>query len=455
MIASRAAASEQLWRYQLIEGSFLQDDCLICGRPSFQIPMRGSFMLRLTESTPIGTRYSIEDAVFRAGPDYLFIGAGTYEISGQLAIKQTITLAGELKTPEGARQVAFTNEASAPPRQWPMLSARIVQTNGTLISTITLDIAAAPLREIWFSTTNDFLRALRFDNTVSSGDLISTAGEVVMGNHEFQALFPGPTYENIGLDAFDILPGSEIFFSGDTKGVLSDGDFANATSGGITHWETFMPVSADPGLDGLQMESPSRFFFSVKTNAVGSITLFHGDIIFANRQAGELSMFKKNETLLSRFSPSEAKDHGLDAFYIWPHGEVWFSTSGDFSDTRLGDISHGDLLSDAGYIVYRNADLIAPLRPVNETNNVGLDVIFIISDATAAAGETRISATVDRPSNSIFLNWSGAGRVFQLERSTEITGQWEPVTPIVPVTQWSDFGALNARQKAYYRLRQW
>src|SRR2546423_13273633 len=98
---ARAAVPEQVWRYQLLEGSFLMDECLICGRPTFNIPMRGSFMLRLVETTPISTRYAIENAEFQASADYTFKGSGTYEIAGQLAVKQTMTLQGDLQTTSG------------------------------------------------------------------------------------------------------------------------------------------------------------------------------------------------------------------------------------------------------------------------------------------------------------------------------------------------------------------
>src|SRR5205823_2755971 len=148
-----------------------------------------------------------------------------------------------------------TNDSGAITRRWPMLAATLKQTNGTLASTITLTIAAAPLREIWFSTGTNFTRAIKgLDNSVSDGDLLSTAGRVVKRNSDFQAHFPGPTYENMGLDAVDILPGAEIAFSTDTLGVLSDGDFAFARSGQIIHWQDFMQtidpgLANDPGLD--------------------------------------------------------------------------------------------------------------------------------------------------------------------------------------------------------------
>src|SRR5438067_796430 len=109
-ITVRAAAPAVNWRYQLLEGSFLRDDCLICGRPSFDIPMRGSFMLRLTNANTLATSYAIENASFQAGTDYTFTGGGSYITSGDFVIHQTMTLTGDLKTPSGTIKASFTND---------------------------------------------------------------------------------------------------------------------------------------------------------------------------------------------------------------------------------------------------------------------------------------------------------------------------------------------------------
>src|ERR1043166_9521586 len=63
-----AIAAEPPWRYQLLEGSSLADECLICGRPTIIIPMRGSFTLRRGSVSPISQTFSIENANFQAGP---------------------------------------------------------------------------------------------------------------------------------------------------------------------------------------------------------------------------------------------------------------------------------------------------------------------------------------------------------------------------------------------------
>ena len=41
--------ADQVWRYQLLEGSTFTDDCPICDRIPIVVPMRGTFQLRLLE----------------------------------------------------------------------------------------------------------------------------------------------------------------------------------------------------------------------------------------------------------------------------------------------------------------------------------------------------------------------------------------------------------------------
>ncbi|HEY6228551.1 MAG TPA: hypothetical protein VI282_15640 [Verrucomicrobiae bacterium] len=455
-------AADLAWRYQLLEGSYLMDDCLICGRPSFNIPMRGSFTLRRVEVSPVATKYVIENADFKAGPDYSFSGSGTYTTSGDFVIKQSMTLSGELQTTAETKQVALTNETSAITRRWPMLFATLKQTNGTLASTITLTIAAAPLQEIWFSTSTNFTRAIKIDNSVSDGDLLSTIGHIVKRNSDFQTNFPGPTFLNMGLDAVDILPGAEIAFSTGTKGVLSDGDFAFANTGAITRWQDFMNIVApdltsDPGLDALQFDGPNKIYFSTRQDIAAAVgPIGNGDIILIDTEAGTGDVFRSNADLLSQFHPSEAKDYGLDALYIWPTGEIWFSTTNDFSDTQLGPISAGDLLSDAGYIVYRNAGLIAALQPVGAPPpDVGLDALVVISDFVADESKTTLKASLDTQNDAVILSWQGQGRVFRLERARDIAGPWEGITSIVPAFSFEDTDNITQQQRAFYRVRQW
>lgn len=422
--------------------------------------MRGSFNLRRTEATPFATRYVIENAQFTAG-DYVFTGGGTYETSGDFVLRQTMTLTGELKTSSATNTVGFANNTGAITRRWPMLAATLTQTNGTLGSTITVTIAAAPLREIWFSTATNFTRAIKVDNTVSDGDLLSSAGRIVKRNGDLQN-FPGPTYLNIGLDAMDMLPGAEIAFSAETKGVLNDGDIAISPTGTVSRWQDFMPLvapnlSEDPGLDALQFEGSNKIYFSTKRDFDSPVgTIGNGDILLVDTDAPTGSIFRKNSDLLGRFHPSDATDVGLDALFIWWSGEIWFSTTTGFMDGELGQISTGDLLSDAGYIVYRNSDLTAALQPVGDApTDFGLDAVYVISDSSAAPEGAKIDAVIVPGNDSILLNWAGQGRVFQVQRARDINGPWEAITPIIPELNYEDLDTISGKQRAFYRVRQW
>ena len=68
---AQAPTTNHPWAYLLLDGSTLTDDCPICGRPTIQEPMRGTFQLRLLESNPLFARlYNVrpEDVLFSEYP---------------------------------------------------------------------------------------------------------------------------------------------------------------------------------------------------------------------------------------------------------------------------------------------------------------------------------------------------------------------------------------------------
>src|SRR5437899_3367261 len=91
------------WQYRLLEGSTLIDDCLICARPTILQPMRGSFRLVLLQDFPPFTRYELREISFLAGSSnnatYKVLGEGTYQISGEVAVLQDMTLQVGLSDP--------------------------------------------------------------------------------------------------------------------------------------------------------------------------------------------------------------------------------------------------------------------------------------------------------------------------------------------------------------------
>jgi hypothetical protein len=225
--------------------------------------------------------------------------------------------------------------------------------------------------------------------------------------------------------------------------------------------QTIAPgLTEDPGLDGLQIDPEQGTYFSVKTNITqdsgASIPLGHGDILWVGPFAPPEGLFKSNADLLAQFHPAEAKDYGLDAFYIWPSGEIWFSTSESFNDSQLGPVSDGDLLSDAGYIVYRNADLTAALQPIGDPpTDFGLDALAIISDVTAIDGGPQIEGALVGDSDTFNLSWKSHAKVFRVERARDIAGPWEAISPIIPEVTFQDGDTVSAQQQGFYRVRQW
>ena len=90
----------------------------------------------------------------------------------------------------------------------------------------------------------------------------------------------------------------------------------------------------------------------------------------------------------ARFRPPlVVPDYGLDAVHVWPSGEIWFSTEEGFQDGALGPIAAGDLLSDQGYVVYRNLELLGPFAPIEDLADFGLDALFLVSDAVPAVAQ--------------------------------------------------------------------
>jgi len=83
---AQTPTTNQPWAYMLLNGSYLLDDCLLCGRPSMPLPMRGTFSLRLIDANPISARYSVDDIQFKAGDrPYRVTGSGTFELGGEVA----------------------------------------------------------------------------------------------------------------------------------------------------------------------------------------------------------------------------------------------------------------------------------------------------------------------------------------------------------------------------------
>jgi hypothetical protein len=460
------------WAYQLLHDSELSDDCPICDRPTILAPMSGSFSLRLLDSNFLSRRYAVENISFTAvagSRSYVISGNGTFQIGGEVALLQTMSLQVHIDDGFSNKLCYFTNVSPVVTRLWPMIDITLDQTNGTLAQTYSLRLTAAPLRELWFSTKT-FFSGSNGPGGVEfflSGDLLSNSGRVVKRNGElFSSVgihVPGP---DLGLDAVDMLPGGEIAFSlgssapSDTLGPIHHGDLLSTRRGILSRNQDLLaafmiqPPAPDVGLDAVHLLESGEILFSIQSNIFSerlAITLHRGDLL-----SNTGLVVRSNQQMLARFHPANpSDDYGLDALYVWSSGEIWFSTEDDFQDRQLGPISAGDLLSDQGYVVLRQTELLAAFVPTQDPPAFGLDALYVVTDDIPPAPGPRLSIRANPATHNAELTWEGQGRVFQVERADLVTGAFQPLSPVLPDLFYDDLGAITNRTQSYYRLLQW
>jgi hypothetical protein len=463
-----AAQTNAGWRYTLLDASSIADDCPICGRPTVWHPLRGTFDLVLVDSNPLFAEYRLTNISFfaqsKAQPLYTVTGHGTYREGGEVALRQEVVLQTEVcnLTPS-CRDVTFTNENMVPATAFPLIDVSVTQTQASLFSVYSMRIVVAPVREIWFGVTNGFI-ATNAPTEVHTGDLLSHTGRLVRTNtmllQSVGITNPSPT---LRVDSFDIAPGGEIVFSlsdsagSSTLGAIAEGDLLSnrgrivQRNQQLTARFGIQPPVPDIGLDAVFVMASGEVLFSIRTNVFAEaqgMGLRHGDVL-----SNTGTLVKDNQQLLARFHPPEsfaAMDYGLDAFHVWPNGEIWFSLETGFDDALLGAISDGDLLSSEGIIVFRNEELVSAFAAPQNTAGFGLSDVFVVSDAVVASPPRFLSPRIE--SGGVNLQWIGTNRVFQLERASDVRDPWQPIGEIDP--NWS-FHDAGLAPRSFYRLRAW
>ena len=450
--------------YTLLDGSSIVDDCLICGRPAILQQLRGTFELALLEENPLFSRYRLTNIVWHAGSgapfSYDIMGSGEYRFGGEVALVQNMTLEVQVN---GQKRI-FTNDSPSIDRRFPLIDVSLTQTQLNLFQFYTLRLVAAPVREIWFSTTGGFTSA---SNNVHGGpgDLLSASGRFVKTYASLVAALGLPTGEtSLGIDAVEIGPGGEVFFSFDQNqtspvlGLILQGDLVS-NRGRMVHRNQalisefgVMPPVPDLGLDAVHVKDDGEVLFSIRTGMFSErlgMKLERGDLL-SNRGA----IVARNALLLARFHPTTSKDFGLDALYVWPNGEVWFSTEEGFQDQEFGPVGAGDLLSDQGLIVFRNLELMSAFAPIEDVSSFGLDALFIVTDVTPPAPPPRFTG-ISRGTRSTSLHWQGAGKVFQVFKSTQVNSPFTPVSVLLPDQTFGDVDSGGQAGAGFYWLRQW
>ena len=455
--------------YHLLEGSYFLDECLICGRPSIQRPVRGNFDLVDVSGDSNLARFVVTNIDFTAVTDPLFRirGAGVYEVTLRTnpvqRMEAILDVNGETKV--------FTNKNDFIERLAPMLYLQLIQTQQNLVSFYSLEIVAAPLRDLWFSTRTNLVTTN--GGVFAAGDFLSFSGRTV----EAEAALIGrlglmPGSGSRGLDAIFPLGSGEIGFSfqrdefSETLGPLPHGDWIS--NGGtvlltnralLANFEP-QPVLPDYGLDAFFVTTNGDILFSTSTNFVSPRIgeLSRGDILSYAVVNGKPTnqLVRTSQQLLARFHPLDsATNYGLDALYVWPSGEIWFSTESPFDDQLFGPVSDGDLLSDQGYLVYRNAELVRFFGARGNPRGYGLDALWIVTDVTASPSlppRLRIAANA---AGDVRLDWTAGGKAFQVEKALNVAGPYLPASIFLATPSFVDSNAVKSKTSSFYRVRQW
>ena len=464
------AAYRPVVTYTLLDGSFFVDDCLICGRPTIMQPLRGTFDLVLIQDTPPYLKYAVRNMDFTTSPGWAgevrLTGGGTYVRFEEFARLQDMDLALQVKDAFTNRPAFFTNDTRVVEKPWPLIQVKLTQTNGTLVQTFSLNLFAAPLREVWFSTSKALTSTNRFSptNVISPGDLISNRGRVVKRNYELTArLGVMPIVPDLGLDAVQVTRRGEVLFSipsniwSEGLGAIGHGDLLSDRGVIVKRNQDLLAafggpaVQLDAGLDAVQVMPEGEILFSIRSNVVvNALTLGRGDILSDRGQ-----VFRTNRELLAHFHPAVTnRDFGLDAMQFLPSGEIWFSVEESFSDKWLGTVSAGDLLSSLGHRVFSNEQLVAEFAPLAPALDYGLDAIFVVTDTKPPAPAPRI-VKLRISVGSVGIDWDGDGDVFQLEYAPGISGPWSPCSPILSDLTFDATGDLATGASGFFRVRQW
>lgn len=448
-------------QFRLLGGSSLAAGCVPCAGPTVVQPLRGTFELVFLESNPLVTTYLVTNLQFATlGPEPRNLtGHGIYTTGGEVAIQQQMTL---FLSRDGSEPVQLSNEVPRTDKEMPLIDVELRRTAPGSNIFLILDLLAAPAREVWFSTTTGFTSSTGGPSG-SGGDLLSSGGSVVQSAADIVAALGLPASAfPVQIDAIDVQPGGEIWFSLTENqpvsrfGKLQHGDLLSnrgrilARNQELTSGFGIQPVVPDLGLDAIHVMDDGEILFSttvdIFSERLGRL-IRRGDLL-SNRRIVVMS----NAQLLSRFQPETTDDVGLDAFYLWPSGEVWFSVEQGFQDRVLGPIGAGDLLSSQGVILERNLDLMAAFSPLEDLADFGLDALYVVTDVGTRRQEPRLTRAI-RESDFLHLEWQGPGRVFQVIRADAAAGPYEPVSPLLPASAFDD--PFREDASGFYRIRQW
>ncbi len=387
-------------RYRLVEGSTLTENSKYEDRPSIQVPIRGYFWLEQLPPDPLFTNYAVNRLKFKSTDSTLlsYSGSlnGTFRIGGEVALLQQMVLKGKIN---GSKDLLLDSSLQTINISFPWIEIDLYQLIPDSSRVYGLHLVAVPWPKTWFSTNTSFTSSAGVK--VSNGDLISTSGKIIRRNNQLTAkLGIMPIVPDLGLDAIMLKKLSnsqsttnsrEIYFSipqdifSETLGYLHNGDLLSDSGSIIKTYKDFispfgpMPPVPDYGLNAIAYSNRNELLFSIEKDFFSEKLgkkISNGDLLSEKGY-----VFKTNSELLSKFKlyPTfVAIDIGLDAVYVWPWGEVWFSTKSSFPVEQYENITPGDLLSSYGKVVLRNSELLQAFKPTEKIAGFGLDALEIL-----------------------------------------------------------------------------
>lgn len=474
-----AQSTTNAWRYRLLEGSLLLDDNPLSDRIPIPHPIRGTFDLLPVHDAADQIRYALTNIHFHSsrygGEPIDLTGDGDYT-SDPAHKEWAVQL--RIHVSDSPSSFVFGVDLGQPAvvRKWPIFQVSLVETQAaTETQVFYLTMLAAPVRDLWFSTASGMTPG-NIDpiaEKLRSDDYLSVDGRRLRRGEDLASSVGVP----IASLADAIAPGPEgaVWFSlredadSTTLGPIYHGDLLSETGARVRSCHELigpfglMPPVPDVGLDAVQLRPDwasggGATLFSttmpVFSEGLGRL-LGIGDLL-AVTVAGQAQVVKSAQELIAAFHPkTPEEDPGVDAFYVWPSGEVWFSTENAF-ETANGTVMPGDLLSDEGYVAYRNRELVSVFSPLEELADFGLDALHVVTDADAADGEApRLTTALEGSPTGWRLRWSGAGRAFQVEKASNLNEAFQPVSGVTPDLEWTDTEAAASTGAAFYRVRQW
>ena len=376
-------------RFELLAGSTLTD--LYDLSPADPVhPIRGSFVLRLLPTAAPFPTYRLTQIrleTLENPPAFIVHGSGFYHLFGPFPSgSQQMELVVGIN--QNAAGIVMTSGLVPQEAPFPTIEIDVSEVPTTNEHLYVLKLIAEPLRQLSFST--DVGLTSGNIGPVSAGDMLCSSGRILRIHSELTWLLGiMPPAPDIGLDSLGLTPATNsVLFSGEvdifseTLGPLQHGDVLNEhgfvalTNQQLTAAFGPQPVVPDAGLDAFHVNlMTGELWFSLED------PLF-SEALGITLQPGDLLsdagyVVRTNAQLLERFEivDPDPNGYGLDAVTRLPNGTILFSVEEGFIDGRFGPVDHGDLLSDNGHLVRRNLTLVWPFEPVEDLNDFGLDAL--------------------------------------------------------------------------------